>query len=71
MLGREVDLILFDLDGTLTDAGPGILNCLEYALQDQGIQYPDREAMRSYLGPPLAVTFANESHEFRASYSSN
>ena len=60
MLGREVDLILFDLDGTLTDAGPGILNCLEFALQDQGIQYPDREVMRSYLGPPLAVTFANE-----------
>jgi phosphoglycolate phosphatase len=60
MLNRELDLILFDLDGTLTDAGPGILNCLEFALQDQGIEYPDREAMRSYLGPPLAVTFANE-----------
>lgn len=60
MLNRELDLILFDLDGTLTDAGPGILNCLEYALQDQGIEYPDREGMRSYLGPPLAVTFANE-----------
>ena len=57
MLNREIDLILFDLDGTLTDAGPGILNCLEYALEDQGIPVPPREEMRTYLGPPLAVTF--------------
>lgn len=57
MLNRDLDLILFDLDGTLTDSGPGILNCLEYALQDQGIQVPEREEMRKLLGPPLVVTF--------------
>jgi len=57
MLSRELDLILFDLDGTLTDSGPGILNCLEYALEDQGIAVPARELMRTYLGPPLVVTF--------------
>lgn len=59
MLGREVDLILFDLDGTLTDSGPGILNCLEYALADQGIPVPEREEMRKLLGPPLVVTFCD------------
>jgi phosphoglycolate phosphatase len=57
MLNRDLDLILFDLDGTLTDSGPGILNCLEYALQDQGIPVPEREEMRRLLGPPLVVTF--------------
>lgn len=57
MLNRDLDLILFDLDGTLTDSGPGILNCLEYALQDQGIPIPEREEMRKLLGPPLVVTF--------------
>lgn len=54
---KPFDFVLFDLDGTLTDSGPGILNCLEYALEDQGIEYPEREVMRSFLGPPLAVTF--------------
>ena len=59
MLNREFDLILFDLDGTLTDSGPGILNCLEYALEDQGIPVPEREEMRKLLGPPLVVTFCD------------
>jgi phosphoglycolate phosphatase len=59
MLNRDLDLILFDLDGTLTDSGPGILNCLEYALQDQGIPVPEREEMRKLLGPPLVVTFCD------------
>jgi phosphoglycolate phosphatase len=59
MLNRDLDLILFDLDGTLTDSGPGILNCLEYALQDQGIPIPEREEMRKLLGPPLVVTFCD------------
>jgi phosphoglycolate phosphatase len=57
MLNRDLDLILFDLDGTLTDSGPGILNCLEFALEDQGIPIPEREEMRKLLGPPLVVTF--------------
>jgi phosphoglycolate phosphatase len=59
MLNRELDLILFDLDGTLTDSGPGIINCLEYALEDQGIPVPEREEMRKLLGPPLVVTFCD------------
>ena len=25
------DMILFDLDGTLTDSGPGITRCVQYA----------------------------------------
>ena len=30
--------ILFDLDGTLTDSGPGIMNCAEPALAHFGSQ---------------------------------
>lgn len=51
------DVILFDLDGTLTDSAPGIVNCLKYALDDLGIEHPDDSTMRSHLGPPLVVTF--------------
>ena len=28
---RNYDVILFDLDGTLTDSAPGILNSVRYA----------------------------------------
>ena len=30
------DMILFDLDGTLTDSGPGITRCVQYALASSG-----------------------------------
>lgn len=51
------DLVLLDLDGTLTDAGPGIVNCIRYALDDMGVDHPDDATMRTFLGPPLADTF--------------
>ena len=51
------DIVLFDLDGTLTDAAPGIVNCLKYALDDMGIEHPDDATIRSFLGPPLDITF--------------
>ena len=50
-------MVLFDLDGTLTDAAPGILACIRYALDDMGIPHPDDATMRTFLGPPLADTF--------------
>ena len=50
--------ILFDLDGTLTDSGKGIINCGIYTLQYFGLPVPDREELRSMVGPPLRQTFA-------------
>ena len=49
--------ILFDLDGTLTDSGEGILNCATVALEHFGLPVPDRETMRVFVGPPLRDTF--------------
>ena len=49
--------ILFDLDGTLTDSGEGIINCATLALEHFGLPVPDREAMRVFVGPPLRDTF--------------
>lgn len=49
--------ILFDLDGTLTDSGEGIINCASLALRHYGIPVPDRETMRVFVGPPLRDTF--------------
>lgn len=49
--------ILFDLDGTLTDSGEGIINCARLALEHFGLPIPTREEMRVFVGPPLQDTF--------------
>lgn len=49
--------ILFDLDGTLTDSGEGIINCAKYAFQQMGYPVPPREEMGVFVGPPLWDTF--------------
>lgn len=49
--------ILFDLDGTLTDSGEGIINCASLALEKLGLPVPDRETMRVFVGPPLRESF--------------
>ena len=48
--------ILFDLDGTLTDSGEGIINCASLALSHFGLEVPSREEMRVFVGPPLRDT---------------
>lgn len=51
--------ILFDLDGTLTDSGEGIINCAILALEHFGCPIPSREEMRVFVGPPLHESFIN------------
>lgn len=49
--------VLFDLDGTLTDSGEGIINCAQMTLERFGLPVPSREEMRVFVGPPLADSF--------------
>ena len=49
--------ILFDLDGTLTDSGEGIMKCAKLALEHYGIPVPELEALRVFVGPPLHDSF--------------
>lgn len=49
--------ILFDLDGTLTDSGEGIINCAIVALRHFSVPIPSREELRVFVGPPLGETF--------------
>lgn len=55
----EKKTILFDLDGTLTDSGEGIINCAILALEHYGLLVPSREALRVFVGPPLTESFKN------------
>lgn len=49
--------VFFDLDGTLTDSGEGIMNCAAVALEHFGLPVPPRKAMRVFVGPPLKDSF--------------
>ncbi|MBQ9885791.1 MAG: HAD hydrolase-like protein [Lachnospiraceae bacterium] len=51
------DIILFDLDGTLTDPKTGITTCVQYALNAIGIDEPDNDKLAPFIGPPLKEMF--------------
>lgn len=46
-------VILFDLDGTLTDPWEGITKSIQYALKKLKKPVPDSEELRWCIGPPL------------------
>ena len=50
-------VLLFDFDGTLFDTGPGVINCVVYALEHLGIYEPDKQKLRKFMGPPLYDMF--------------
>ena len=54
---RYYEHIFFDLDGTLTDPGPGITNSVMYALEKFGVRVADRSALYPFIGPPLIDSF--------------
>ena len=49
--------IVFDLDGTLTDSGSGIMRSAAYALETLGRPVPPEEVLRTFVGPPLTGSF--------------
>ena len=49
--------LLFDFDGTLFDTGPGVMNCVVYALEHLGIHETDLGRLRKFMGPPLYDMF--------------
>ena len=51
-------IVLFDLDGTLTDSGLGITNAVAYALDKFGIQVKDHSELNVFVGPPLKDSFS-------------
>ena len=49
--------ILFDLDGTLTDSGEGIMNSAAYALRQLDMTEENPARLRRFVGPPLKHSF--------------
>ncbi len=50
------DAILFDVDGTLIDSAPGIINTLKEVFAKMGVDTTNVN-LRRYLGPPLRKSF--------------
>ena len=51
--------VIFDLDGTLLDTSEGILKSAVYAAKTLGYPELSREAMLTFVGPPVQNSFMN------------
>ncbi|MBK9115736.1 MAG: HAD hydrolase-like protein [Betaproteobacteria bacterium] len=51
-------VLLFDLDGTLTDNFLGIARSIAHALERLGAEVPGHAVLRRCMGPPLRESFA-------------
>ena len=49
-------LVIFDLDGTLTDSAQGIVSSFRHALGDNGAEVPDGDLTSRIVGPPMHLT---------------
>jgi phosphoglycolate phosphatase len=51
------DVVLFDLDGTLTESAPGITRSIAFALDAIGMPPVDDATLLRFIGPPLRESF--------------
>ena len=51
------DVILFDLDGTLTESDEGIIRSAQYSLAKNNYPVPEAEQLKKFVGPPLKQSF--------------
>lgn len=50
MISKHVDLIIFDLDGTLVDSGKDIVSSVNFTLKNIGLKEKSGEEVLSYVG---------------------
>jgi phosphoglycolate phosphatase len=56
--GIRPQLVIFDLDGTLTDSAPGIVASFRHALAAVDAEVPDGDLADRLVGPPMHHTLA-------------
>lgn len=55
----KYDVVLFDLDGTLTESAPGIMNSARHAAQAMNFPVADDSVFSRFIGPPLHHSFVH------------
>ncbi|MBQ3079396.1 MAG: dTMP kinase [Clostridia bacterium] len=58
----QYDAVIFDLDGTITESAPGIMNSVSYALNSMNLPVPGEDVLRAFVGPPLVDSFMRFIH---------
>ena len=58
-IGNRPQLVIFDLDGTLTDSADGIVASFRHALTAIGAEVPDGDLAARVVGPPMHHTLAS------------
>ncbi|MGC7333727.1 HAD-IA family hydrolase [Mycobacteroides abscessus subsp. abscessus] len=61
-------LVIFDLDGTLTDSAPGIVSSFRHALSHVGAPEPTGDIASRVVGPPMHITLGSMGLGERADY---
>lgn len=54
------NIILFDLDGTLTDSAEGVIRACQYMQEKMGLPVWETKDLRFIVGPPLMRTFTED-----------
>ena len=57
LAGKAPQLVIFDLDGTLTDSAEGIVASFLHALSHVGAPVPEGDLTAQIVGPPMDDTF--------------
>ena len=55
---NQYKILLFDLDGTLSDPKEGITKSVQYALYKFNVNEPNLDKLECFIGPPLQVSFS-------------
>lgn len=55
---KQYKYIFWDMDGTMINSYPGIIESFDYALAHFGLSEPDPAKKRQVIGPPLRETFS-------------
>ena len=50
---KKYDIALFDLDGTLSESGEGILDCVKMIFSETKRPLPNEKELAAFIGPPM------------------
>ena len=59
---KKMDIVMWDLDGTLLDTKPGIINAIKDSLNICGYSMLTEEELETFIGPPFTKIFPQYFH---------